>query len=171
MIESIVKVKAHRDADEEGTSARERRLRSSNRDADAGAKHGLQLHPTDAASELDVDALVTVARAYCILAANVVPPWPKLPLDVPICACACRPKPGQDLARLEKVVWYLEVPPVLAWQKVTARAPPGRCSNSFKFGDNVPLKLRHRVIGFHCSDGSMLFIGVRKMKCHSTGRR
>eukprot|EP00959_Pyramimonas_sp_CCMP1952_P019842 419097-Pyramimonas_sp.AAC.1 len=64
LIESIVKVKAHRGVDEEGISARERFLRLGNRDADAGANHGLQLHPTDATSNLEVDALARVARAY-----------------------------------------------------------------------------------------------------------
>ena len=93
LITSIVKVKAHRDVEEAGISAHEKILRIGNRDADAGAKHGLLLHPSDNDANAEVDALVKVARAYCVLAANLLPLWPKLSLDVPYEPVPAEPRP------------------------------------------------------------------------------
>lgn len=169
-IQSIVKVKAHRDVDEEGISARERFLRLGNRDADAGAKHGLQLHPSDAALNLEVDALVTVARAYCILAANLLPLWPKLSLDVPyvpVPAASCQPKTSHAW-KMWSGIWRCSQR--LLGKRSPQEPPPGRCSNRSKLDDKVLQSLGHRVIAFNCSDGSVLFICVR-CKCHSTGSR
>eukprot|EP00959_Pyramimonas_sp_CCMP1952_P268512 5614402-Pyramimonas_sp.AAC.1 len=46
-VEDIVKVKAHLDVNEEGITDRAIFLRMGNADADASAKHALQLHPSD----------------------------------------------------------------------------------------------------------------------------
>eukprot|EP00959_Pyramimonas_sp_CCMP1952_P233184 4873038-Pyramimonas_sp.AAC.1 len=97
IIESIVKVKAHRDVDEEGISARK----------DAGAKHGLQLHPAGAASNPEVYALVTVARACFILAANLLPLWLKLSLDVPYVPVPVAPSQAKISRACEKVARHV----------------------------------------------------------------
>ena len=157
-VEAIIKVKAHLDVEEQGISARERFLRRGNNDADAGAKHGLQLHPSDPARMLEVDALVTVARAYCILAANLLPLWPKLSLDVPCVPTPAPPRPPRLSHAWRRFSGTWRCAQCLLGKRTPQEPPPGVCSNRSKLDDNVLQRLGHRVIAFPCSDGSVLFI-------------
>ena len=139
-----------------------------NNDADIGAKHGLQLHPTDPANMLEVDALVKVSRAYCILAANLLPLWPKLSLDVPCVPTPAPPRPPRLSHAWTKWSGIWRCAQCLLGKRSPQEPPPGVCSNRSKLDDNVIQRIGHSVIAFPCSDGSVLFICLR-CKYHSSG--
>ena len=78
-IPAAFKVKAHLDQNEVGIADEERFRRSGNNFADQAAQRGARARPSAAPADVDrVDRCVKISKIVCLLAAKLLPAWPRL---------------------------------------------------------------------------------------------
>ena len=172
-IECITKVAARKDRFEAGISQLEAWRRAGNHCADESAKAGARIHPSAEPRVLDdVSRAIRISKAVILLAAKLLPLWPKCNLEgVPY----VRPVPKGKGPAAEPHNWswtgeFWQCQVCLRGRRGEAEPPPGRCVAPPRLNPGLIARNGHQCAVVDCTDGSFLCI-CRRCGFYSTGGR